>query len=247
MANLSVSQPTIEEQIVAAYVAGEGGIRSLSKRFSWSYGRVRKLFETRGILRSRPSGLPQGLAERDHARFWSKVGIQGPWDCWEWRAARYPAGYGIFGVRGRIPQGAHRIAYEISRGCDPGDLWVLHHCDNPACCNPAHLSLGTQTDNMQAMAARGRQGFQRHPELAARGDRNALRKHPELILRGEQLGTSKLTEAGVKTIRHQHSSGQASYRELALRMGVSKTAIRFIVKGISWKHVANSEDVDDAP
>ncbi|MFB9187253.1 HNH endonuclease signature motif containing protein [Dactylosporangium sucinum] len=52
---------------------------------------------------------------------------------------------------------AHRVAWEVANGQPiPDGLQVLHSCDNPPCCNPAHLSIGTQAENMQQMVARGR-------------------------------------------------------------------------------------------
>jgi hypothetical protein len=91
-------------------------------------------------------------------RFWSKVSKGDPDDCWEWSACRLPGGYGRFSVsdgRPQVYQYAHRIAWELTHG-SPGPKQVLHRCDNPACCNPAHLFLGTQKDNMLDKVAKGR-------------------------------------------------------------------------------------------
>jgi hypothetical protein len=78
-------------------------------------------------------------------RFWEKVDMQGPDDCWEWTASTDRDGYGKFKA-GKMYQ-AHRIAYYLATNEDPGDLCVRHTCDNPPCCNPAHLRLGTNDDN----------------------------------------------------------------------------------------------------
>lgn len=63
-------------------------------------------------------------------------------------------GYGIIYIK-RHPYRAHRVSWLLANG-DPGDLMVLHHCDVPACVNPAHLFLGDANDNNKDMAAKGR-------------------------------------------------------------------------------------------
>ena len=89
-------------------------------------------------------------------RFWSKVDTSG--DCWEWMGCK-KFGYGRIGciINNEVKQpNAHRIAYLLKHGEIPDELDCLHTCDNPACCNPAHLWLGTQTDNMRDALKKGR-------------------------------------------------------------------------------------------
>lgn len=87
-------------------------------------------------------------------RFWEKVEVLGEDECWCWQGAQRNGGYGHLYVNGRW-YGAHRISYEINIG-PIGALCVLHSCDNPQCCNPNHLWLGTQTDNMVDRDMKGR-------------------------------------------------------------------------------------------
>lgn len=87
------------------------------------------------------------------ARFWIRVdGSAGDDACWPWLGARDPKGYGQAGKRWR----AHRVAMFLTNGPIPPGMFVCHHCDNPPCCNPAHLFIGTVTDNMRDCAAKGR-------------------------------------------------------------------------------------------
>lgn len=89
-------------------------------------------------------------------RFWNKAAIGAPDECWPWQAHRDRKGYGRIQV-GRFSERAHRMAWQLANGqsIPPGQL-VRHCCDNPCCVNPAHLRLGSNTDNMRDMVERGR-------------------------------------------------------------------------------------------
>jgi hypothetical protein len=90
-------------------------------------------------------------------RFWSRVAVGAPYECWPWTArARHTFGYGHFTTDDRRQYGAHRYAYELTNGPVPDGLQVMHSCDNPPCCNPAHLSAGTAADNLRDMRDRRR-------------------------------------------------------------------------------------------
>jgi len=79
------------------------------------------------------------------SRFWPKVDCGD--GCWEWRAARFPGGYGSFGLGGR-QHGAHRISWALANGEWPSE-WVLHKCGNRGCVNPDHLYVGDAKQNMR--------------------------------------------------------------------------------------------------
>lgn len=80
-------------------------------------------------------------------------------ECWEWQGTRLPSGYGRIGIAGKgqgVTDLTHRVAYRIANGEIPPGMEVCHTCDNPPCCNPDHLFLGTHADNMRDMSAKGR-------------------------------------------------------------------------------------------
>ena len=88
-------------------------------------------------------------------RFWDKVAIAGPDDCWEWQASFHTTGYGQIKYN-RKKWKAHRISWILTNGEIPNTLCVLHKCDNPKCVNPNHLFLGTLKENTQDMLKKNR-------------------------------------------------------------------------------------------
>lgn len=161
------------------------------------------------------------MNEGTRTRFDAKVDRRGPDECWPWTAARLPRGYGTFYFRGSKKY-AHRIAYEFAHGPIPDGLHVCHRCDNPPCCNPAHLFAGTHAENMADMVAKGRR---RIPAGAGGGPRGA--EHPK----------AKLTEADVRLIRDLYASGGATYRGLAADFGINPMSVWAVVARKSWRHV----------
>lgn len=154
--------------------------------------------------------LKSRLSAKYAERFWSKVNIAGPDDCWEWTASRDKDGYGRFCMEGRRRR-ANRIAYMFANGFDPCRLGVLHTCDNPACCNPNHLWLGTCLDN----------------------NKDRERKHRSADLRGENAHTVKLTEEQVRYIRQSNDTGIS----LANQFDVTPSNISLIRNRKNWRHL----------
>ena len=89
-------------------------------------------------------------------RFWSKVDVRSPEECWEWQASLNGRGYGRFKIASYVSVTASRFALISHKEDEGGGLHVLHKCDNRKCCNPHHLYFGTQSQNMRDRTERDR-------------------------------------------------------------------------------------------
>lgn len=161
-------------------------------------------------------------------RFWSRVEKGGEEECWPFQGPVDKDGYGWCMAAGE--RKAHRVAWVLTRSPIPEKTSVLHSCDNPGCCNPAHLCLGTHEDNMRDRAERDRSKL-----CGAKGEKNGMRKHPGLS-RGSRNGLAKLTEADVLRIREKRAEGGTVY-ELAEEFKLSHPTVSNICTRKTWKHV----------
>ncbi len=171
-----------------------------------------------------PHKIP-ALSEKNKRNFLRKISTT-PTDggCLEWMASKWLNGYGQFKFGG-ISLGSHRLAYFLSTGNQPAELFVCHKCDNRACCNPDHLFLGTNSENMADCAIKGR---------AAKGVRHGSFTHPEKVARGNNHPRAKLTDEKVSEIRSRYAVGNVFQKNLAKEFGVSQMSISFIVRRKNW-------------
>jgi len=148
------------------------------------------------------------LTDKQMDRFWSKVKIREMSGCWEWSGYKNKQGYGQIKLNGKSVW-AHRAAYEIGHGNDPSGLVVRHKCDNPSCCNPSHLILGTLADNAADRVERMRSAF---------GTKNC---------------NAKLTEKDIPRIRRD----RRPLKDIAKEYGLHASNIERVKKRQSWRHV----------
>lgn len=152
-------------------------------------------------------------------RFWAKVEIGAPDECWPWKAAKNQKGYGAFQV-GTLAASkvrpAHVVAWEISNGEPfPEGKLGCHTCDNPSCCNPAHVWPGTPKQNTQDMISKGRQYFPGVP--------------------GQRNGNARFTDNDVRDIRKSIAEG-TSLRALGRKYGCHHRTIKYAGL-IGWRSV----------
>lgn len=110
----------------------------------------------------------------------------------------------------------HRLAYAAAHGLDESTMGgvIMHHCDNPRCVNPLHLSLGTYKLNAQ--------------------DRETKGRRKSLV--GELHQNSKLTSMDVQTIRERYAprckvNGSSA---LAREFGIAQSQVSRITRGEQW-------------
>lgn len=135
-------------------------------------------------------------------------------ECWEWSGYKNYLGYGKIFINGKSVY-AHRAAWERSNNYSiPDGLVVMHSCDNRACCNPSHLSIGTQAENIADAVKKGKR----------RGIGGA---------KGESSLSAKLTTVDVETIR----SNRMSPKQIQETYGLSKSYSYAILNNVTWKHL----------
>ncbi len=143
-------------------------------------------------------------------KFWNKVRRGSDDECWEWLGCKCPLGYGRVSYGGKKSLLAHRVAWELTHDKIPEGLIVRHKCRGK-CCNPAHLELGTQAENMRDTV---RDGTSR---------------------KGELKPSSRLTNEQVREIKQRlllYRRGLIS--SLAREFGVGHTTISEIYRGVRW-------------
>ena len=169
------------------------------------------------LPRVRGIEMPYGVYYRGDPvkRFWSRVDIRGENECWPWLGFIKENGYGYFSCYKKMRY-THRVAYILTYGFFDLSLQVCHSCDNPPCCNPAHLWLGSQKDNIQDCIKKGRDMFI--------GERNG----------GHILSTSSVNK--IRTLLAEGYEGAS----IAKLFNVSQAAISRIKNNHAWHEAGAS-------
>lgn len=145
-------------------------------------------------------------------RFFKHVVIIDAPACWAWAGCIATNGYGrLYVPPRRAPHYAHRVAYQLFHGPIPKGLFVCHKCDNPPCCNPDHLFLGTPYENTRDAWLKGR------------------------VRRGDSHRSAKLTSKQVIEIRRRYAAGGVLQEQLAIEYGMAPAHVCGILTGKFWR------------
>jgi hypothetical protein len=161
------------------------------------------------------------------SRYWSKVNRRSDSECWPWNGARTPereGEHGPMGGYGRLhvldaetgknrTEYAHRICFVMTHGDLDEGFYALHRCDNPSCCNPAHIFAGTPLDNAQDRSKKGRSGGNR----AGKGLTRALTPDQERL--AGELYSSGLS---LMKVAQQLSVSATTIRKALMNQGLER-------------------------
>lgn len=168
----------------------------------------------RGWVKGEPKRFIAGHGHTGRASlqeaFWTYVTPGSKNDCWIWQGTKDKSGYGQVNFQYKLWK-AHRVSYMIYHG-DPGELYVLHRCDNPACVNPNHLAAGTNEDNIRDMIRKGR------------NQNNRIQPKP------------KFSADDIRSMRIAYENGEKQI-EIAAFHGVHPSYVSRIVRKIWYKNV----------
>jgi len=152
------------------------------------------------------------VTDKEVERFWAKVNVAGPEECWEWTGCVRTDGYGRSRAGGE-QRGAHRVSWVIANGRIPRGESVLHKCNNRACVNPSHLCT--------------------HKEST----KDTISKGHSILVRGNLNPSAKLTDSKVAEMRERYNAGGVTLKALSSEYGVGVTATWKVINRVSWSHV----------
>ncbi len=156
------------------------------------------------------------MDEESQKFFWSKVDMPHRKKCWEWQGAKTKTGYGNVRHNKKYLR-AHRVAWELVNFEVPDGYIVCHVCDNPSCCNPDHLMLGTIRSNAADMMFKNRSAYNKKKFF------------------GTDNHNAKLDKEKVKNIRRLYREREYNQYQLADFYNVSQHTISSVIKHETWK------------
>jgi len=196
-----------------------GGADIAGKKLDWRCGNHACVNPDHLFIVQRKVYQKRDYMAATRRRFWVYVDKSGgPNACWIWTGSRLPTGYGRISFRGKADY-ATRVVWELTHGPIPPGLHVLHRCDNPPCCNPAHLWLGTPAENMHDRDAKGRNGTL-----------------------GKAASTRKLTDSQAREIRYRLEHGLARPSDIIREYKMNWGTLAYLRAGKTYKTAFITED-----
>lgn len=168
-----------------------------------------------------PVWFTDEIVLKNARKFWKLVSVRGSDECWPWIGYCEPKGYGKFMPTRLVCTRTHRFAYALKNGVTGmNGFEVMHTCDNRPCCNPKHLKLGTQLDNIRDAVSKGRM-------------------RP---VHGSKHRSAKLTESDVEQLIIKFRGVTEKERSLEIkktstRFGVRTESINAALRGSTWRRV----------
>lgn len=226
-----IKSPWVElrdQTIIETFSAG-AEIKTIAQSFGLSPQRIRNILHLSGID-VREAQKQRTLARKPvkptyEERFWARVAVGAEDACWEWQGYKHPNGYGRASYKGTA-HWVHRIAFALHHGQMP-KLHVLHSCDSPPCCNPAHLREGTPADNMRDRDIRGRAGWQKDYD----GWRSALKRGQAKRADNRRR---KITFEQAEELRRRRANGER-FAVLCVDYDIPYHNVSRIVRRVSYR------------
>lgn len=148
------------------------------------------------------------------ARIAGRIRVGAEDSCWSWLGCCNGFGYGQAKLNGRTISVPHLVLEaKLGRKLEKKEV-TRHSCDNPSCCNPNHLDVGSYFDNARDMVSRGRAAS----------------------VFGSSNGRAKFTEKEVRLVFELRSQG-LKLHTIAVRVGCSLTNVNHILRGETWAHL----------
>jgi len=205
MAKKTVLSNYEETEICRLCRSGLGTI-DVGSLFNVSPTPIVRILEKNNIKRRKSS------VSYDEESFWNNVELCEPNRCWKWRGGFRSSGYGHTS-RYRKDESAHRLAWEFWNNKKiPKGMFACHKCDNPACCNPNHIFIGTPKENSEDMVRKNRQ------------------------VSGERHWCSKLTKEQVSKIKEMRNNGE-TLTAIGKIFGITHGMVGHIASGRNWKNI----------
>jgi hypothetical protein len=196
-----------------------------------------------GTIRRTGVGPTGRVMKHTAETFWALVQRGADNVCWPYTGPRTPRGYGAITYRKKSWR-AHRLAWTLTHGPIPKGQVVCHKCDNPPCCNPKCLFLGSNGDNTRDAQRKGRLASgDRHPTKVhgtahlPRGADHHSKTQPACVARGERNGGAKISEATALAILKRRAETGLSAAKLAKEFLCGVGTVKHLLKGATWTYL----------